>query len=61
MLLMFLKSSENLFYKNKGNSVEPTGMKQPLFYSEAMETLKQIMAPTVGKSGTILLVWNSLT
>lgn len=56
MLLMFLKSSENLFYKNKGNSVEPTGMKQPLFYSEAMETLKQIMAPTVGKSGTILLV-----
>lgn len=56
MLLMFLKSSENLFYENKGNSIEPTGMKQPLFYTEAMETVKQIMALIAGKSGTILLV-----
>lgn len=51
----FLKGSEILFYRGRGNFIEQTGERWPLFVHESMESIGQIRV-LIGKSSTALFV-----
>lgn len=55
MTPMFLKGSEILFYRGRGNFIEQTGERWPLFVNESLELIGQIRV-LIGKSSTALFV-----